>query len=535
MAPENAPSDHGGNPPALEQLALVEREARFRTLAESSPAGVFLADVQGTPTYANQRLLDWFALRFDEIAAGAWIDRVHPSDAARVEASMKRNIGTSNSFDDEYRIVVDGRIRWIRVQTQPVMCPDGVAVVGQVGSVLDTTSERLAAHERDRLQAQLQQARKLESLGLLAGGVAHEFNNLLVGILGNASLARAVIPFDDRGQEVLADIERAAQRASELTQQLLAYAGRARVERRALNVNDLVADVPGILGARIPPAVSLSIELPPAGTIVDGDELQLRQVLLSLVTNAVESIGDARGCVELSVSVDTFDDAALADCLLGTARQPGPFAVIGVRDTGVGMGADIQERMFDPFFSTKAPGGGLGLAATLGIINGHDGAIHVSSKKSQGTTVRILLPIVRGRLPHQGTPAIDAFARSESGAILLVDDDIGARTAARRILTRVGYTVVEAGNGREALEHFDRMPEPPRGVVLDVSMPIMGGAECLLGLRARGSTAPVLMISGYDAEDVASAHVRRGEARFLRKPYGARELLDALRDTLAPS
>ncbi|WP_310570206.1 ATP-binding protein [Gemmatimonas sp.] len=515
------------------QLALMEREARFRTLAESSPTGVFLANVHGTPTYANQRLLDWFAMRVDDFAVGAWLDRVHPADLAHVRASMERSVGTLHSFDQEYRIVANGQTRWIRVRTQPVTGPEGTTVLGHVGSVLDTTAERVAADERARLQSQLQEARRLESLALLAGGVAHDFNNLLVGILGNASLARAVIPLDARGQEVLADIEHAAQRASELTQHLLAYAGRARLDRREVVINDLVADLPQLLGAHVPSSVALSIELSPSSPIVDGDEAQLRQVLVSLITNAVESIGHGRGRVDVTVSRDQLGTAMLSTCRLGTSREPGPYVVICVRDSGRGMSTDVQSKMFDPFFSTKSPGRGLGLAATLGILNAHDGAIDVSSHDGQGTTVRVLLPVVRGLTPYHGIPAVDAFAREESGVMLLVDDDIGARTAARRILTRVGYTVVEAENGRAALDLYDSMIEPPRGVVLDLAMPVMGGAECLRQLRARGSAVAVLLVSGYDAEDEAQAFVRRGEARFLQKPYNARDLLDALSEALA--
>jgi CheY-like chemotaxis protein len=237
----------------------------------------------------------------------------------------------------------------------------------------------------------------------------------------------------------------------------------------------------------------------------------------------------------VTVSREHLDSATMSGYLLGASREPGPYAVIRVRDTGSGMSAEVQAKMFDPFFSTRSPGRGLGLAATLGILNGHDGAIGVSSQLGEGTTVCVVLPVVRGLTPYQGIPAIDAFARAESGVILLVDDDTGARTAARRILGRVGYTVIEAANGREALDAYDRMDEPPRGVVLDLAMPVMGGAECLRQLRARGSAVPVLMISGYDAEDEAQEYVRRGEARFLQKPYSARELLDALSETLTPS
>ncbi|QJR34297.1 hybrid sensor histidine kinase/response regulator [Gemmatimonas groenlandica] len=530
----NASRNDGVQPTEPAEQTLLAREALFRTLAESSPTGVFLADAHGTPTYANQRLLDWFGLRLDEFATGRWLDCVHPADVAQVRAGMERSIGKAQSFDEEYRVVVDGHVRWIRVRTQAVMCPKGTTVIGQVGSVLDTTGERAAADERDRLQVQLEEVRRLESLGLLAGGVAHDFNNLLVGILGNASLARAVIPLDARGHEVLTDIEQAAHRASELTKHLLAYAGRARVERRTVIISDLVADVPRQVGAYIPSVVSLAIELPPSSPIVDGDETQLRRVLLSLITNSVEAFGDGHGRVDVTVSREHLDAAALSHVALGTSREPGWFAVITVRDTGIGMSADVQAKMFDPFFTTKGPGRGLGLASTLGILNGHDGAIGVTSQHGHGTTMRVLLPLVRGLTPYPGTPVIDAFARVESGVILLVDDDTGARTAARRILTRVGYTVVEAADGREALDLYDRMTEPPRGVVLDLAMPVMGGAECLRQLRLRGSVAPVLLISGYDAEDEAQGHVRRGEARFLQKPYTARGLLDALHDTLAP-
>ncbi|WP_411279535.1 response regulator [Gemmatimonas sp.] len=411
MANENAPPQYGGDPPHLAQHALLEREALFRTVAESSPVGVFLVDVQGIPTYANQRLLDWFALEFEAFATRAWLDRVHPSDLPGVVASLERRAGTSTSVDEAYRIVVDSHTRWIRVRTQPVMSPEGTTVLGHVGSVVDTTSERVAADERERLPSTLPQARTLESLESPAVGVGHDVNNRLVGILGNASLARDAISSSDRGQDLRADIARAAPRALALTQHLMAFTDRARGDRRDLTVSELVVD---------------------------------------------------------------------------------------------------------------------------GIINGHDGAIRVSSPPGLGTTVCALLPVSRGLAPSQGLPAIDALRWEESGVILLVDDDRGARTVARRILTRAGYTVVEARNGREALDHYDRMPEPPRGVVLDLAMPIMGGAECLLALRARGHTAPVLIISGYDADNVAGAHVRRGEARFLQKPYRAQELLDALRDTLAP-
>jgi CheY-like chemotaxis protein len=290
-----------------------------------------------------------------------------------------------------------------------------------------------------------------------------------------------------------------------------------------------------MLGARVPPHVTLRVpvvESAASAPVVDGDETQLRQVVLNLVTNAVDAIGNREGIVELSLATEQLDATALHGALLGRERSPGWYAIITVRDTGNGMSADVMERMFDPFFTTKSSGRGLGLAATLGILNGHGGAIQVDSRVGAGTTMRVLLPVSNSRATPPEVPAIDGGARRGTGTVLLVDDDAGARAAARRILARTGYHVVEAENGEHALEQYVALPEPPRCIVLDLSMPVMGGDECLRTLRQRGSTVPVLMTSGYDADDVAAHLVERGTVHFLQKPYTASALVTAVAELL---
>lgn len=508
-----------------------EREARFRTLAESSPTGVFQTALDGSAVYANQRLLQWFDMDFEAFANGDWMSRVHPDDLPTLHQLSAETQQQLTPFDMAYRIVVNGRTRWLRVRTEPFFDHDGCTVLGHIGSVVDSTAERFAAEERAKLQTQLQQARRMESLGMLAGGIAHDFNNLLVGILANASMAREEAGLSPGGREALDDITQAAQRAAELTRQLLSYAGRARVQRSHVSLPSIVVELPKVLGARVPSHVKLEVHAVDSLT-VDGDETQLRQVVLNLVTNAVDAIGQRPGVVEIAVSTMEFGAAALQQCLLGRERTPGRYAVIAVRDTGAGMSSEVQERMFDPFFSTKSGGRGLGLAATLGILNGHGGAIEVQSSEGVGTTVRVLLPLTKEHRAGTDERAAPSGAHVGGGIILLVDDDTSARTAARRILSKAGYDVREADNGAAAIACYAALAQRPRCIVLDLSMPIMSGDECLRLLRANGSTVPVLMSSGYDADDVAADLMVPGAVHFLQKPYAANALLSAVEELI---
>ena len=513
------------------QRALEEREARFRTLAESSPMGIVLTDREFVPSYANQRLLDWFQLTLEQYAAGEWRTRIHPDDLERVTARLRAHLHPPVAFDDEYRVVLNDKVRWLKVRTELLRNADG-ETVGLVGSMLDTSAERFAAEERERLQAQLQQAQKLESLGLLAGGVAHDFNNMLVSILANASMARDDVPPTSGTAVLLADIEHAAQRAAELTRQLLEYGGRARIERRRVDIAQLAGELPSLLRARIPSGIVLDVSGDHGSGIVHGDETQLRQVLMNLVTNAVDAISHGDGRVSISVGCETVSADALARCLLGAEREPGEYVVVTVTDSGHGIRAEIIERMFDPFFTTKPSGRGLGLAATLGILNSHAGAIEVQSVSGQGTRMRVLLP--RSTEAQRAVPIRrdEPAAWEGQGIILLVDDDAAVRAAARRALVRAGFEVIEANDGAHALEQYDALQRAVVCVVLDVAMPRMTGDACLYALRQRDPKLPVLLSTGFDAADVVRGIVERGDAVFLQKPYTARDLLDAVRNAM---
>ncbi len=511
----------------LAERALVEREARFRTLAEASPTGVFLTEATGTPTYANQRLLDWFGLTLEGFAADQWLDRIHPDDQHMLAAETAQNDSRREPWDASYRIVLNEQVRWIQVRTAPVRGDDG-SVRGHVGSVQDVTAERFAAEERERLQGQLQQARKLESIGLLAGGVAHDFNNLLVGILANASLARDALPPELPLADLLADIERSAQRAAELTRQLLSYAGRGHLERAQVDVVALVTELPALLGARVPNTVSLRVRHEVTTALVTADATQLRQMIMNLVTNAVDAIDTTDGSVTVTLSRAWCSRARLAECVLGASRADGEYVIIEVSDTGRGMTPDVIERMFDPFFTTKGTGRGLGLAATLGVLNSHFSAVEVQSQPGRGTVIRLLLPPVPGATEQVTARKAEHPPATGTGTLLLVDDDLSARTATRRVLQRAGFHVIEAGDGQEALLRFADWQGRLTCVVLDLSMPVMRGDACLLEIRRRDPHVPVLLVSGYDAEEVAAGLVARGDALFLPKPFTLSDLLQAV-------
>jgi PAS domain S-box-containing protein len=517
------------------ERALIEREARFRTLAESSPTGVFLTDRAGVPTYVNQRLLDWFDQTLEQFVALQWLKRVHPEDLPQVIAANERSVGSSDPFDAEYRILVRGETHWMRVRTQPLISTDGI-VMGHVGSVLDTTEQHQADEERAQLQARLRQAQKLESIGLLAGGVAHDFNNLLVGVLANASLARTEAPLGGSLAEMLGDIEVAAQRAADLTQQLMAYGGRIDTDTQTVDLVDLAKQLPGLLRSQPTADVTIDTSTEADQLLVDGDQTQLRRVVMNLLTNALDAVSahptSNVGRVSIHTRQEYLSSEQLSRCILGHDRAAGEYASVTVSDSGAGMSSDVLERMFDPFFTTKSSGRGLGLSATLGILNMHRGAIDVRSAPGFGTTIRVLLPLSRAAAPLRTTIKLPDQEWRGEGTVLVVDDEATVRTAARRTLERAGFAVIEACDGEDALKKIESFQDAVACILLDLSMPVMSGDRCLEALRSRGIDTPVLMSSGFDAAGVIHEIVARGDARFLKKPYSTSDLQRAIRETM---
>jgi PAS domain S-box-containing protein len=393
-----------------------------------------------------------------------------------------------------------------------------------VGMIRDLTTHRRAEAERARLEAALLQAQKMESLSAFAAGVAHDFNNLLVAVLANAEAVASGMPRDAPGRSALDDVAAAARRGAALVRQLLAYAGRARVARQPLDLSGAVNDVLHILRASVPRKIALEIHLAERAPLM-GDRGQLGQAVVNLVLNAAEAIGDREGHVVLSTGVEKCPEGHPALALAQPALEPGPYSWLEVRDDGAGMPPEVASRIFDPFFSTRSVGRGLGLSAVAGVVRAHGGAVEVDSSLGRGSRFRLWLP-VGGPMPAElraGASAVPA------GIVLVVDDEPIVRRLASWILEDAGFRVLEAGDGVEALELFRSRAAEIDVVLLDFDMPRMNGADTFDAIRSLRPDARVLLSTGYGDQPWMERFEGRGLAGRLEKPYAASELVAAVR------
>jgi signal transduction histidine kinase/CheY-like chemotaxis protein len=384
--------------------------------------------------------------------------------------------------------------------------------------------------ERERMERKLLETQKLESLGVLAGGVAHDFNNLLTGILGNASLIRMELPDHAPAQEMLGDVEKLAQRAADLCRQMLAFAGKGRFVVERLDLSALVEDSERLLHLSISKNAVLSFDLQKNIPPIQADATQLRQIVMNLVINASEAIGERSGRILVSTGLMTVDRAYLTETYLSPDLPEGDYVFLEVSDNGTGMSAETLSRIFDPFFTTKFTGRGLGLAAVLGIVRGHHGALKVYSEPGRGTTFKLLLPGVDG--PAETADAENPAARAVGkGTVLVVDDEETVRAVASRMLQAQGFQVVTAPEGSKALALFRE--QEFQMVLLDLTMPHMSGEETFREIRQLQPNARILLMSGYSEQEATNRFTGKGLSGFVQKPFTPESLLAKLMEVLA--
>ncbi|HEV3333055.1 MAG TPA: response regulator [Bryobacteraceae bacterium] len=386
--------------------------------------------------------------------------------------------------------------------------------------------------ERKALEAQIQQTQRLESLGVLAGGIAHDFNNLLTGVIGNASLMLERFPADSKDGAAVRSLLEAGEAMAKLTAQMLAYSGRGRFFVEALDLSQQVAQITTLIQASIPKNVRLRLLLESGLPRIDADASQLQQVIMNLVINAAEAIGNEQGNVEVSTFLRAIGPSELDANVTRQPIPPGNYVSMVVRDTGAGMDDSTKVRIFDPFFTTKFAGRGLGLSAVLGIIRGHRGALLLDSQPGKGTTFRVFFP-VSGQPAEVAPPAAQVTARGR-GTILVVDDEDVIRRTAQLVLTSAGYEVVTATDGTGALTAYEAMPGQIDAVLLDMTMPVMSGEETLARLLDRWPNAAVIVTSGYGEEE-AQRRLGNRTTGFLQKPFTAAQLARKISDVLRPS
>ena len=384
--------------------------------------------------------------------------------------------------------------------------------------------------ERRRSENALRQAQKLESLGVLSGGIAHDFNNLLTAILGNTDVALDHASADPALRSALQRIEATAQRGSDLARQLLAYAGKAHFEVRPLDLNTIILEMGDLLSVSISKKVSLRMDLQSGLPPVAADSAQFQQVVMNLVINASEAIGDGSGTVTLRTRGLIYNRAQLSESFPGQVLEPGPFVRMEVEDDGCGMDAETIGRIFDPFFTTKFTGRGLGLSAMLGIVRGHRAGIRVESSPQTGTTFILLFPASESSI----VPPSRAVESSLpiSGTILVVDDEGIIRDLARNALENAGFHVIEARDGLEAIQSFEEKGDGVDLVLLDMTMPRMGGAEAFRRIRDLSPGVKVLLTSGYTQKESLESLADLPPDGFLQKPFRVRELVGKVRELL---
>ena len=436
----------------------------------------------------------------------------------------------------------DGTFRQVVMAATPLHNADR-KTAGYVGSITDVTELKKAEAEHLRLEDRLQQARRLESLGVLGRG-AHDFNNLLVGVLGNAALALGELAPGSAARCSIEQVELAARRAAELTRQMLAYSGKDRPVVAPVDLAELVRELAGLYGAAIGAGIELRLDLPEGLPAVEGDATQLRQVIMNLIVNAGEPMAGGPSVVTAELALAVVDAAALVRLDAGTEIAVGPYLALRVTDTGNGMSEATRARIFEPFFTTKFTGRGLGLAASLGIVRGHGGGLEVDSVEGRGTTFTVYLPPVAPVAPvaaatpvAAGVPAAGAGSpvAQLTGTVLLIEDDEGVRSVARRILESASLEVVAAVDGAAAIEAVEADPGRIVAVVIHYAATFLAGAALVTALRERDVAAPLVVTSGRPLEVGALLPAYQGVVGFLQKPFGQAELVAAVRDVLERS
>ena len=494
-----------------------QAEEKIKNLARfpsENPHPVLRISADGTVLYANavaELLLD---------SRGSGVGKVLPAEWNEVNTNT---FGTNSKQQTD--IQHDERI--FSFEVVPV---SGTEYVNWYGR--DITERKRAEDEKHKWEEKMQQAQKLESLGVLAGGIAHDFNNLLTGVLGVADQAAHEVPSTSPLHQHFEMIQKSARRAAALCQQMLAYSGKGHFTVQTFSLDKLVEDMMGLLEMSISKDVVLKCNYAHNVPPIEADVNQVRQVVMNLVTNASEAIGDNSGVVRVSTGVMEADKDYLTTTFLDDDLPQGSYVYVEVADTGCGMDRETMGKIFDPFFTTKFTGRGLGLAAMLGIVRGHCGAVKVDSRPGQGTTIRMLLPASGKQAKPLDVKSPKADLCQGEGTILMIDDEEIMREAVKLLFSGSGFTLLTAQDGHEGVEAFRRCSDEVVAILLDMTMPHMSGKETFAELRRIQPDVKVILISGYAEEEAKSRFNAEGLLGFLQKPFVRAQLMTALEEAL---
>jgi PAS domain S-box-containing protein len=465
-----------------------------------------------------------------------WEALTHPEDLPQVMKVLGAHLaGETDSYEAEHRLRhLSGEWIWV-LDKGRVIERDGQGKPLRVcGTHLDITARKRMEEEREKLEFQNRQLQKSESLGRMAGAIAHHFNNKLQAVMMSLDLAREGLPNNTAAGESLAVAMQSACQAAEVSSSMLTYLGQTQCKLGPLDLSKTCLKSLSLLRAAMPQTVALKTELPSPGPVVSADANQVHQLLTNLLTNAWEAGDTARNTIRLTLCTVSAADIPVAH-RRPTEFQPGsaPYACLEVADTGRGIADQDIEKLFDPFFTTKFTGRGMGLSVVLGIVRTLHGAITVQSQPGQGSVFRVFLPLTEESIPLQWEPVIQAPKTIGSGMVLLVEDEAVVRKVVALGLKRLGYTVMEAADGVEAVALFRQYRADIRCVLTDLTMPHMDGWETMAAIRQLAPGLPVILASGYSEAQVFASNLPAVPQAFLRKPYELRKLGEVLARVMA--
>jgi PAS domain S-box-containing protein len=504
------------------ERALRESEQQLRAIVEATPQCIKVVDAGGIVLKMNVAGLKMFdADEPNQIIGKSVYSLIAPQSVDKYRAYHKAVCqGQPGTLTFEVVGLRRNR-RTLESVAVPLQLPHGPPL--HLAITQDVTDRR-------ELEQQLRQSQKMEAVGQLAGGVAHDFNNLLTIMIGSCDILASGETLTDCGQNMCRDISQAGQRAAALTRQLLAFSRRQLLEPVVLNLNEIVTNIYGMLGRLIGEDIQLERNLSPDIWPVKLDPGQIEQVIVNLVVNARDAMPKGGQLTICTSNIEWTED----DCRLFTDRKPGRYVMASVSDTGSGIPPEIRSRIFEPFFTTKeaSKGTGLGLAVVYGIVNQSDGYLDVESEVGLGTSMILYFPAVRERLSSSSPDQTHLSTSTGSETILLVEDEDGVRLLARRVLERQGYTIVEAKNGKEALETIEHHGRPIHLVLTDVVMPVMSGQQLVESLRKNFPDLKVIYMTGYTDDTVLRHGVNHDLQSFLQKPFLPTELAQKVRSVL---
>ncbi len=521
----------------------LKAEQRFQLALEASPNGILLINNDGNIVLVNSRIEEIFGYSRDELI-NQRVEMLIPYEHRHIHPNYiqhflqqprSRSMGSGR---DLYGLRKDAKEVPLEIGLNPL---DIAGVTHVLASVVDISERKHAEAEKASLNDQIQHAQRLESLGVLAGGTAHDFNNILQTISGNAELAKIKLDKGGDTTRYLDNIIHACQRAADLTRQMLAYAGKGKMLCSRENINDIIDDISSLMGSSIPKKIRIEKSLASQLPRIEVDASQIRQIILNLITNSSEAVGNDSGVIEIRTGLCDETTKSLKCYRAFNYLTAGRYLYIEVRDNGHGMSEEVSEHIFDPFFTTKFTGRGLGMAAVLGIIRSHFGSISLQSRQGEGTCIRIILPVtestdISGQAVTENR-SVDDNNRLSNYRVLIIDDEAEICNSLAHLLEMQQAEVKQARSGTEALQLMDKEADAFDLVFLDMNMPEMSGAEVYAELERRKTSASIILMSGYNEQEVnTSISALTGkpgnEIIFLPKPFTYDRLIETIHHAL---